>query len=56
MIAMSMISAYDKTCRDRIASASVYHAPRALMHVPARIGPGMGGVTAVDDGEPPGIG
>lgn len=56
MIAMSLLSTYDKYRRDRIAHTSAYSPPahpvrRAMMHVLSMIGLGVGGVAAVDGDE-----
>jgi len=54
MIAMSMLSTYDETRRERNASAPVYPTPahplrRAMANALAVMGLGVGGVAAVDN-------
>ncbi len=61
MIAMSLTSTYDEYRRDRTARAPVHPAPahpvrRAMMHALSMLGLGVGGVAAVDDDTPLGIG
>ncbi len=61
MIAMGMISTYDEYRQDQRASAPVYSASthavrRAMLRALAMIGVGLGGITAIDDDDAPGIG